>query len=218
MNFIKATFIGNQTVRYEAESGELIDYIKRTWTWRNNNPGNIIKNPFAKRHGSIGNAGGFAVFSSVEDGEKALISLLKTNKYQNKTIALLIEDYAPDIQNDTENYKKLVKKFTGLDPDTKVGALKDDEFDNLIAAIKRVEGHQEGKIVPVIKRAILKTKEEKGTIISYLIEDYGWVDKKKAIEFAKKEIIDATIVKGKNGQFLKSRPDQTTTNNLDNKK
>jgi integrase len=173
MKFIKATFLGHQTVRFESENGELVDHIGGNWTWRNNNPGNIIKGPFANKCGAIGHAGGFAVFPSADIGELALKKLLKTKKYQEKKISTLFEHYAPEQDgNNPKNYVKLVRQFTGIKSDLLLKELTEEEFEKFISAIKRVEGQKVGNIVPVKMKRILKTKEEKNVIVAYLIEEY----------------------------------------------
>lgn len=218
MKFIKAKYMQNKTVRYQAETGELIDYVGGTWAWRNNNPGNIVKSPFADRHGAIGHAGGFAVFPDLEIGKEAQISLLKIKKYQEMAIWEVIKNYAPASDgNDPKNYTKLVKQFTGLDPNKKLKELDDSEFSQVIKAIIRVEGFKEGEIKPIKMKKIIDTKEEKGVLVSYKIEEYDWVDKKTAVYLAKKGIIDAVVVNGENGEFLRSKPDDTTSNNLKKK-
>ncbi len=215
MNFIKAKYLGDRTVRYEAKNGDFVDYIGGTWAWRNNNPGNIIKSTFANKHGAIGDAGGFAIFPDYEVGENAQRALLKIKKYQEKKIWELIKTYAPESDgNDPKHYTKLVKQFTELDPERKLETLNTEEFDKVIHAIIRVEGYKEGKINPIRMKKIIDIREEKGVIASYLIEEYGWTNKSKAIDFAKRKIIDAVLVDGKNGKFLRSRPDETTSNNL----
>lgn len=66
-------------------------------------------------------------------------------------------------------------------------------------------------------KKILDVKEKKGVITEYLVEEYGWVDKTHAIDFALKGIIDAVIVNEKSGTFLRAKPDNTTRNNLKKK-
>jgi hypothetical protein len=48
-------------------SGDSSVLIKKdgTLAWRNNNPGNLISGPFAKRQGAIGDNKGFAVFETL---------------------------------------------------------------------------------------------------------------------------------------------------------
>jgi hypothetical protein len=207
--------MGNKTVRYEAESGQLIDYIGGTWAWRNNNPGNLKQGPFSMKNGAIGEAGGFAVFPDYDVGKKALHRLLKIKKYQEQNLSEIFKHYAPKADgNDPENYKKLVTQFTGLSPDKKLSELTDKEFEKVVNAIIRVEGYKEGTIIKINLRKIIDVKEVKGVIVSYLIEEYGWVDKARAIDFANNGIVDAVVVDGKNGRHLRTKPDNTTTNNL----
>ena len=39
--------------------------------WRNNNPGNLEDGDFARRHGSIGSDGRFAIFPDYKTGKEA---------------------------------------------------------------------------------------------------------------------------------------------------
>lgn len=136
MKLIRARLVEEQTVRYEAADGELVDYVGGTWAWRNNNPGNIIMAPFAKKNGAIGDAGGFAIFPDYETGLAALKELLFLKKYQEKSIAEVIQAYAPlKDGNNPEQYRKLVKKFTGINSSRKIKELNAEELDQVISAI-----------------------------------------------------------------------------------
>ena len=58
-------------------------------------------------------------------------------------------------------------------------------------------------------------RNEKGRIVGYYIENYGWLSKKQAIKLAMKgEIDNVVIVNGKSGVYLRSRPDSTSKNNF----
>lgn len=215
MKFVEAKDMKNRRVRYKSDSGELVDYIGGTWAWRNNNPGNLIKGKFSDRHGAIGDAGNFAVFPDYETGKRALRSLLKISKYQNQYLGEIFKHYAPKKDgNDPENYKKLVTQFTGLSADRKLSEFNDEELEKVMSAIIRVEGFKEGEVKKVDLKKIINVREEDGVIVAYLIEEYGWVSKDQAVLFAKKGIIDAVLVEGKNGLHLRSRPDDTVLNNL----
>ncbi len=117
-----------------------------TRAWRNNNPGNLENSAFSIRHGSLGEAGGFAIFASEQTGKDALVNLLKGGSYKNLTIAKTIERFAPPIENDTQHYQKLLRGFTGLDGSTIMNSLNDQQFNSVVNAIIRVEGWREGDV------------------------------------------------------------------------
>ena len=218
--FVKAEEISRNRVRYTDSYGKTFIHSKGTWAWRNNNPGNIRK-PRKENMpaGVIGLAGGFLVFESYEAGFKALYSLLKKDYYQNLTIFAAVAQYAPtEDKNDVENYRKILRQVTKLDLKTKFKDLTDEQFLLLCQAVQRVEGFQIGEIIEeVSKKKILDIKKNKqNLIIQYLIEGYGWLRKSEAINLVERDIVDAVIVKRQNGYiFLRSRPDNSKTNNLD---
>jgi hypothetical protein len=219
-DFVKAEEISRNRVRYTDSSGKTFIHGKGTWAWRNNNPGNIRKPSRANMpDGVIGLAGGFLVFSSYEAGFKALHALLKKDFYQNLTIFDAVAQYAPtEDKNDIVNYRKILKQVAKLDLNTKIKDLTDEQFLLLCQAVKRVEGFEIGEIAEeVSKKKILDVKKSKeNLIIQYLIEGYGWLRKTEAINLVEKDVVDAVIVKRKNGYvFLRSRPDSTKVNNLD---
>lgn len=214
-DFVKAEEISQNRVGYTDSSGRTFIYSKGTWAWRNNNPGNIRK-PSKENMpaGVIGLAGGFLVFSSYEAGFKALLALLKKDFYQNLTIFDAVAQYAPaKDKNDVKNYRKILKQVTKLDLQTKIKDLTDDQFLLLCQAVQRVEGFIIGEITEeVAKKKILDVKKNKQN----LIEGYGWLRKTEAVNLVEKDIVDAVIVKRENGYvFLRSRPDNIKTNNLD---
>ena len=80
--FVRAQETGFKEVTCWRVDGSSVRFIGGSRAWRNQNPGNIISaGNFAKDHGAIGSAGGFAVFQNYETGKAALFSLLKTKKY-----------------------------------------------------------------------------------------------------------------------------------------
>lgn len=119
--------------------------------WRNNNPGNLKYGDFAKGAGSIGeDYSGFAIFSSYDDGFKALKKLLKTDTYQKLTLEEAIKRYAPESDNnDTKKYIKDVVDGTRFSKDTKLSSLSDDQITKLANVIKKLEGYSAGTIVNV---------------------------------------------------------------------
>lgn len=219
--FIKAEGISGNRVRYTDLSGKTFIHSKGTWAWRNNNPGNIRKpSKDNMPNGVIGYAGGFLVFSSYEAGFKALYTLLRQDFYRNLTIFDAVAKYAPaKDKNDVKNYRKILKQVTKIDLQTKIKDLTDEQFLLFCQAVQRVEGFKPGDIVEELpKKKILDVKKNKeNLIIQYLIEGYGWLRKAEAINLVEKDVVDAVIVKRQNGYiFLRSRPDSSKANNLDN--
>jgi hypothetical protein len=87
---------------------------------RNNNPGNIR---FVGQAGATLGEGGFAKFSSVNDGWNALSDLLNRRANQGMTLKSLFYSYAPPTDNNnTDAYISFVSKQTGVSPDTTLNA------------------------------------------------------------------------------------------------
>ena len=143
--FIKATPHGQSGVLYETEDGEKILRTGGTWTWRNNNPGNVVQGSISKKNNQMGKAGGFTVFPDYENGHKALLDCLK-DTYGNSSLDGLIKGYAPDHENDTARYLRFLRSKTGVSDDKKVKDLSSSEFEKLWKAIELMEGWKEGKV------------------------------------------------------------------------
>lgn len=112
--FTWATEGRGRSVVYVDPDGNRMIRRGDTWVWRNNNPGNIKSGSKARTLGSIGRAGGFAVFPDLMTGRKALKGVLQTS-YPNTTLFRLVGYYAPKGENDPKRYRKLLHDFTGLD-------------------------------------------------------------------------------------------------------
>lgn len=131
----------NSVVYYDENGNKLIRYWKRypdepddkvsTRSWRNNNPGNLRIGPFARRNGSIGEAGlppgskpsdpKFAVFPDYETGRKAQAKRLKEGDlYIDLTLEDLPKRYVgvklkdPDTK-EVIDYRNAIRKFTKFD-------------------------------------------------------------------------------------------------------
>lgn len=109
---------------------------------RNNNPGNIEFGDYAKAKGAVGDDGRFAVFSTPQQGRKAIGDLVFSNsgKYANKTIEGAIGVYAPDSENDTKAYAAHVAAAAGVTVDTPTTSLTDVQKDAMVEAMTVVEG------------------------------------------------------------------------------
>lgn len=221
--FVRIEEKNDLRIIYFREDGSSAIYVGGTRNWRNNNPGNIGygNGNLAKKLGAIGKAGGFAVFPNYETGRKAIFSVLKKDDFQGRIVSKAIEVWAPkEDGNNTELYKKHIQVWTQIDLTRLISSLSAEELEKLVKAIEKKEGSRSGKIIEVplskVKKKILDIKKNKeNLIIQYLVEDYGWLPKSEAINLARKNIIDAVIVKKSDGYvFLRSRPDKTKINNL----
>jgi len=136
----------SKDVIYTKPNGEKVKRSGGTRAWRNNNPGNMINSDFARKHGAIGTAGGFAVFPDEATGMKAVKTLLRSSSYINLSIREAIHKWAPAADNnDPKKYTNMVQKYTGLAPDKKIKSLNDNELEKVANAIRKVEGWNTGK-------------------------------------------------------------------------
>jgi hypothetical protein len=114
-----------------------------TIPWRNNNPGDIRFGRFARRHGAIGAAFGFAVFPDVATGAAAIAPLLHNN-YQDMTVRAAIEKY--DADPDKKQYATNVIMAIGATEKTLVRDLSPTQFAKMVAAIIKQEHSKAGTI------------------------------------------------------------------------
>jgi Protein of unknown function (DUF3892) len=218
--YLKARPGPKNSVIYTDSNGKDWQFIGGNRPWRNQNPGDMRAGAVSKRNGAIGKAGGFAVFPNYKSGHAALLDLLKTN-YKNFDIPQLMEAYAPKSENPTERYIAFIRKKTGIKDDKQIKAFSPTEFNDLWKAIEQMEGwnNDNGSIKPLSnKKKILGVKKDKkGTILAYQIQSYGWVTKSQGIRLTLAGKVDAVVSTSPNGnQFLRARPNSSTTDNLDN--
>lgn len=106
---------------------------------RNNNPGNIEYGAFAKSQGAVGSDGRFAVFSSMEEGIAATVTLLQSYVQRGfNTIRTIIGRWAPNGENNTEAYIASVAKKLGISADQKLTS------DQLGGVAQAIFGHENG--------------------------------------------------------------------------
>lgn len=80
-----------------------------------NNPGNIRCSSANNWQGQTGCAGGFVVFSSLFYGFRAMFKILLNDINAGKdTIEQLIYEYAPPVENNTEQYITNVCAWSGI--------------------------------------------------------------------------------------------------------
>lgn len=136
-----------RTLIFINDRGQKIKRVGGTISWRNNNPGNIRTSSFTKKNGEIGQAGGFAVFPSLEIGMNAIKKLLRSKSYNNLTIEKAISRYAPngDGNNNEKVYQKRLGDLTGLNINLVLNSLSNEQLDKVANAIKIIEGYNIGK-------------------------------------------------------------------------
>jgi len=97
---------------------KILNLMNETRGFINNNPGNIRKGVHWK--GEVKGADSeFEVFSSVEYGIRAIYRLLHTYYFRRKckSIAAIINRYAPKTENPTDNYLRYVLDDMGKQND-----------------------------------------------------------------------------------------------------
>lgn len=134
----------NHDVIYVYDNHDCIRRSGGTRAWRNNNPGNLRYSEFARKMGTIGHAGGFAVFPDMQTGMAAIAGLLQSNKYSHYTISEAIYAYAPPVENDTAGYEEKIHHMTGLPGAIKLCDLSPAQLQNVVHAIKIIEGWHAG--------------------------------------------------------------------------
>ena len=212
--YLKAEKGKGNTVIYYTSNGIRTIRKDGSRACRNNNPGNVIAGRFSNDHGAIGSAGGFAVFPDYQTGRSAFIALIKGSKYFPLTIHIALGKYEP---RNADNYRTLVKQFTGLESDRTIQSLNATEFDSLIQAIEKIEGWILGTETtqPPLKQIMGTKKDKTGFVIEYHINGLGWIPKAEAIDLARKGEVDAVLAQSKNGNpYLRSHPDHSITNNF----
>lgn len=138
-----ATGSGRNVV-YVMPDGTNVTRSAGTPAWRNNNPGNIAYSDFAIKAGAIGQAGRFAIFPDEETGMRALKARLRTDEYNNLTVASAINSYAPPPENNSAKYQRDIEKLTGLSVNKPMKELTETELSQVANAIKELEGWREG--------------------------------------------------------------------------
>jgi hypothetical protein len=144
--------------------------------WRNNNPGNIRYGDFAIQMGAVGQNGGFAVFPTMEMGEKAQDVLLKGKNYANLSARQAIARWAPSSENNPDAYAKSVASQTGLDLNKRYVDMTPDEQKKFRMAMMKVEGGKAGEVIPATQTASNEEKKpsaSKGGILSGSEQGYN---------------------------------------------
>jgi hypothetical protein len=137
--FNKAEYAGSRTIVYYDEHGNATTHSGGSRAWRNNNPGNLVMGPVARRHGVIGEDGaGFAIFPDVETGLGAMEANLGGPDYRDLPLDGAIRKWSPD--GSAKTYIRNVQEFTGFDDSRmqrSVGSLSEEDFEAMTAAMRR---------------------------------------------------------------------------------
>ena len=192
------------TVQYFDEQGNMTIRSGGTRAWRNNNPGNMVSNPYtmgAERSSkAIGKASGFAIYPDYKTGHQALIDMLSGKTWGAKTLRQASIDYTPD----NPKHIDAIVEETGLDRTRKIRALNPLEFEKYWKAIEKIEKWGVGKEEFVPRWYITAVHMKNGVIQEYCIQRDGanfWVLKEEAIALARELRLHATLVHGANGSF-----------------
>ena len=104
---------------------------------RNNNPLNI-KTSGDNWLGSVGSDGTFVIFETPLHGLRAAGRILKTyaTRYGLTSIDSIISRWAPESENDTQNYINFVSKKTGIDPAQTIDR---EQYPRVMAAMIHME-------------------------------------------------------------------------------
>ncbi len=117
-----------------------------TRAWRNNNPGNLENSSFSHRHGSLGDDGRFAIFSSETVGTRALIALLRGSTFQRLSLEDAMGRFAPKTENNPVAYTRFVAQQLQTNITTPLNTLSQGQITQFATAIKRFEGWQQGSV------------------------------------------------------------------------
>lgn len=106
--------------------------------WRINNPG-LIKHHcrFAKKNGSIGAWGKFAIFSNPFQGHQALKEWLHSSTMLQSDLYAIGKHYQ---SSSPEQFAQNLALSSGIPLKTKLRELTQDEFETLLAAIEKLCG------------------------------------------------------------------------------
>ena len=139
---------GRRVTVYEAVDGRHERRVGGSPAWRNSNPGNIRPSRFNKEQ--IGEAWGFAVFASVEDGMRAMRDLLGRPLYARLSLEKAIYKYAPPADdNPSDAYAAYVSTKSGVGLGVVLGTLDELAMMRVISAMVAFER----SVVGVVEQA-----------------------------------------------------------------
>jgi hypothetical protein len=147
--------VSGKEVIYTDANGNWFKKTNGSTAWRNNNPGNITCGG-GLMFGAIACNGRFLVFPDEDTGMRAIVSLLKTPKYQNArprecpsvptgSLGAAICRWAPPSDNNnTGNYQRTMERKTGIPLNTPLSQLNDVQMQRVSQTIRAFEGWNVG--------------------------------------------------------------------------
>lgn len=137
----------------KTDDGKTIRREGGTVSWRCNNPGNMKLSPLSRTLGAIGqDAGGHAVFPTIEHGNQARYTLLfrEGSRYLPMTIKEMTEVYAPVADGGKpKSYTEYLEQSTGINRNTRIQTLTVGQRMSLIHHMMILEGWKEGKDIVI---------------------------------------------------------------------
>lgn len=150
---------------------------------RNLNPGNLR---FVGQTGAVKGEAGFAKFQTKEQGLKALRSQLVLDTQTRKmTLEQTMRKYAPENENDTQNYISFLSKVSGVKP-TEVPPI--ESIDKIMGGIIQMEGGKQAVSFYKDSPKPVPTKAE-GMVINKLSTDNKSMKQERAKVFSNPPII-----------------------------
>lgn len=126
---------------------------------RNNNPLNIRHSADHFKGEMAGTDKAFKIFSSLAYGYRAAFVILANYNLQGwNTIEKIISHWAPQAENDTENYISQVEKYSGVSRTKELTLANGTEYMMIVAAMSFVENGQNADISQVQAGFNLQTK------------------------------------------------------------
>jgi hypothetical protein len=178
-----------------------------TLAWRINNPGLVQSHSHvAKRNGTIGASGSYAIFPNPENGHQALSSWLHLRKYYNAKLKVVAQHYQP---LDPEGFILKLQALADLPLNKKLKSFSKQEWQLLLNSIEQLcgfaaLGDEDFSLVPRING---KIEHGQGQEDSYLIGGDIVLSKTQAIAWCESYRIDASVVHERSGRIhLRSRP------------
>ena len=145
---ITAININVGEIAYTAPDSSKYTHLGGSLTWRANNPGALRYSDFTRRMGAIGKTiNNFAIFPNPAVGRRANVALLRTEKYQNKTLAEAIHTYAPSSDgNNPVSYAARLARAMGVPVNMYLRDMSDIQLERMAEGIRRIEGWREGSV------------------------------------------------------------------------
>jgi hypothetical protein len=113
------------------------------------------------------------------------------------------------------DYRKAIKFFTKFDMERTIRSLNDEEFIQLLDAMKKHEGWREGReeYTPSKIKKVLGVHMKRHVITEFLVGDMSegaWITKKDAIVLAEAGKLIAVVVHTKGEPYLRPKAHQTS--------